>query len=550
MRLRSFSISAALVALVMPFGAVAVVHPAAVAQRNVAPPNGAAALGSKITFQPATAGLVYYNIVDESTVPRLTRAAALSGSGRRIIPLDHDPNGLRAARRAALGARNPFAPFARPLIDATAGPAPDPLVQSGFPGLFDTPAVCNCQPPDMALAVGVGDVFQGVNSAFADYRTSGAIKPGWPKNANDFFGLPRSHFLSDPRLQYDQTDHRYFASSIDGGNTYFLAVSQTENPGGKWNVYGFDVLAGQAAGDDYTLLATDAHNAYFSVNLFGNTFEDAAIYEISKAVLERGLTHSVVARGFAKLAVDGRYLDTVQPTYTFGGAPGEFFVATLNSNFPRGSGAGVCQGIATFLMDTSSGAPRLSGTVVKTVPYTSPPNADQPGCSQCLETIDNRITGTPVYQHGLISFAFSTGVNNGAQIVPGILWAQLAPRVARGVVTGGRLYQSGIVSFPGDHAASFGAVMPDQNGNLAMVFDSSSATLNPSVYVAARSVRAPLDQFSSLARVKTGLARTQDFRWGDYSAAARSPYGNVWLAGEFAPANQDWATFITSPALP
>ncbi len=183
MRLRGFFISAALVALAMPYGAVAAVHPAAVAQRNVAPANGAPALGSRITFQPATAGIVYYNIVDESTVPRLTRRAALSESGPRIIPLDHDPSGLRAARRAALAGHNPFAPFAQPLIDATAGAAPATRVQAVFPGLFDTLMVCNCQPPDMAWRPASG-MFSKASIPPSPTTIRAAIKPGWPKNAN------------------------------------------------------------------------------------------------------------------------------------------------------------------------------------------------------------------------------------------------------------------------------------------------------------------------------------------------------------------------------
>src|SRR5205807_2899774 len=55
----------------------------------------------------------------------------------------------------------------------------------------------------------------------------------------------------------------------------------------------------------------------------------------------------------------------------------------------------------------------VSGAIISTKTYIVPPNADEPGCSGCVDTNDTRISGTPVFQKGLISFSLNTGLNNG-----------------------------------------------------------------------------------------------------------------------------------------
>ena len=67
-------------------------------------------------------------------------------------------------------------------------------------------------------------------------------------------------FLSDPRALYDPIDHRFWAAMLQVENAlgvapdcpfksvYYIAVSQTSDPRGKWNVYEFNMsLDGQFA---------------------------------------------------------------------------------------------------------------------------------------------------------------------------------------------------------------------------------------------------------------------------------------------------------------
>src|SRR5437588_3318598 len=99
------------------------------------------------------------------------------------------------------------------------------------------------------------------------------------------------------------------------------------------------------------------------------------------------------------------------------------------------------------------------------------------------------------------------------------------------------LLQSGLVFFGGDNAASFGALMPDEEGDLFMVFDSMSSTISPSISYLARRVTNTLGVFhdSGLFLIKS-FTPTNDFRWGDYSATSYDGFStdNVWIAAEYS----------------
>jgi hypothetical protein len=193
----------------------------------------------------------------------------------------------------------------------------------------------------------------------------------------------------------------------------------------------------------------------------------------------------------------------------------------------------------------------ISAALAESGSYVVPPNADQPGCNQCIETIDARITGTPVYSVGagrpLISFGIGTALFNGTETVAGILWGQIQPTLSRGAVTEAAIHQEGHIVYGGDRAVSFPALMPDVNGNLFMVFDTMSHTLNPSIMVAKRLKGDPLGTLRTPILLKKGLAPTFDSRWGDYEATSYDGLttNHVWVASQYSGTGGDWATFIS-----
>jgi hypothetical protein len=478
-----------------------------------------------------------------------------------------------------------------PRSDATVNPNQGASFNS-FAGIQSSAAVCppvGCNPPDMAVAASPNWVFQGVNTAFAVFDTHGNMQPGYPVFFGDFFGVPDPGacagdipFMSDPRTIYDPNDGRFIAAALEvegalGVNdcpfktTYWIGVSQTSDPRGAWNVYAFDMSLGTTNAADFTQIGLDDKGIYFSANMFnqdGTAYSYAEIFGVNKAKMEAG--QPVVAHGFFNLTVTGPggafLVDTVQPPLTLdraGRGPGaEFFVDTFNGFDPASghfcsSDADSCRGLAVWgFRDVTSDNPALTFAYVgDTKAYSFAPPADQTTCTECIDSSDLRISATPIVRDNNLYAAWETGVNNGTQVVPGIVWSQLNVRTLGNggilaVQTGGRYY-----NFSGDNAVIYPALMPDNAGNLFMVFDRTSSTVNPEVRL---TMRHGNNFLSPGLLIKAGEAPYRETRcgvdipvcrWGDYSATSYDGFStnNVYFAGQYANAptfSRNWGTWI------
>jgi hypothetical protein len=107
------------------------------------------------------------------------------------------------------------------------------------------------------------------------------------------------------------------------------------------------------------------------------------------------------------------------------------------------------------------------------------------------------------------------------------------------------LFQQGYYFYSGDGTASFGALMPDSDGDLFMVFEFMNSSTNPEVAYTARRVTFSPGSFHDGGIVlKAGAAPTSNSRWGDFEATSFDGAGNVWFAGEYSASNADWSTYI------
>jgi hypothetical protein len=88
--------------------------------------------------------------------------------------------------------------------------------------------------------------------------------------------------------------------------------------------------------------------------------------------------------------------------------------------------------------------------------------------------------------------------------------------------------------------------MQDKNGNLFMVLDTMSSTLNPSIMVTKRLKSDPLGTLHTPQFLKRGENLTLDSRWGDFEATSYTGFStnHVWVASQYSGLNGDWATFI------
>jgi hypothetical protein len=516
--------------------------------------------------QPTEAPSVTAKVLNLYSLP--TREAATEvqiSSGPRKLP-------LLPLGRSKSSPKN--APAASPLASSSVVPN---IALPAFNGMADSTTICppfGCQPPDMAIAASSKYVLQGVNTSYALYSTSGALLAG-PINAQNFFGIPdpapfgcdpTGPFVSDPRAFYDPNTGRFWVALLQlenaigiGTNCNFLSVywiANLEPVSGTINVYRFDMALGTTNVADYTQFGFNATTVTFTGNMFNNAgtaYEYAEAQFANKKAMENGDPVTPVA--FKKFSAGGVLLDTVQPVDTetpVAGDPGvQYLVNSFNINgdtFGDDCFSTACHGFVVWAYDPST--KKISGAFVESASYISPPNADQPLCKQCVETIDTRITATPIYSTGagvpLISFGIGTALFNGTEIVAGIFWGQLKPRLSAGSVKSISFYQDGRLVFAGDQAASFPALMQDKNGKLFMVLDSMSSTLNPSIMVTKRLKTDPLGTLHAPTFLKVGENLTFNSRWGDFEATSYTGFStnHVWVASQYSGLNGDWATWI------
>jgi hypothetical protein len=519
--------------------------------------------------KPAIAPMVSMHRVDMSGVPAETASQAKLPTRR--MPLLTGVSPAVYAQRKADALHNKNAP-----VDAHPNQVTPntPTTLAKFKGMADSATICpyfgGCQPPDQALAASPNWVVQGVNTSFAVYNTTGKRQAGWPKTAQKFFGVPNpgscdTHgpFLSDPRAFYDPIDGRFWVATLQvegalGLNScpestlYWIAVSQTNNPNGVWNVYAFNMALSTTNVADYTEFGFDQTAIYFSGNMFnqnGTAYVYAESFSALKSSMEAGL--AVTAYGFSSLTANGVLVDTVQPVEneTSSGPGAGLLINSFNMN---GDGthdcfSTACSGLVVWaIAHPGTASASASGVIASTSSsYISPPNANDPGCTACIETLDTRISATPVYQAGAISFALESALNNGTQNVPGIFWGLVQPTISGGVITGATVNLNGTLAFGGNQAASFPALMQTKTGNLLMVFDTMSSTLAPSILYATR-LTTDLGGFEPAKFLKKSLVATTNSRWGDYEATSYdgTATNNVWFSAQFSGTTGDWATFI------
>jgi hypothetical protein len=528
---------------------------------------------ARVTARPAIAPLVSLHAVDMRTAPQapLTQIESIVRAPS-FAPLLVGTDAATWRMRKAFARDSRTAPYdPRPLRSATLLGSGTPPALTQFSGMQNSRSICpyygGCQPPDAALAASSSWVVEGVNTSFAVYDTSGVLQTGWPKTAQSLFNVPNpgscdpnGPFLENPRAFYDPTDGRFWVAiaQVEGAfginfcpeqSVYWVAVSQTSNPTGAWNVYAFNMRQGTTNVADFTQTGLDGQAVYFGGNMFdltGSIFQYDEIFAASKALMEAGMP--VVAHGLKNIAFGTTMLDTVQPVLVEGSSPpAGVFVASLNIDSGGGNCVLGCSGIHVFAMSNPLTQPAFTHRSASSMTYTLAPPADQPQCLACIETFDTRISATPVYSGGVITYALETAVANGSTIVPGVMWGQVKVRFAGQNIASASTTQNAVLSFGGDQAASFGAVMPDPANDIFMVFDTMSATLNPGIEYVGRLSADPPGKFESPVFVKRGMANTIDSFWGAYGATSfDAASGDVWIAAEYAGHNGDWSTYVAA----
>jgi Big-like domain-containing protein len=134
--------------------------------------------------------------------------------------------------------------------------------------------------------------------------------------------------------------------------------------------------------------------------------------------------------------------------------------------------------------------------------------------------------------------------------VEGIRWYEL-----RDLATTATVYQQGTFG-PDAHTRWMGSAAMDQNGNIALGYSVSSASLYPSIRYAGRLASDPLGVLAQgEASAFEGIDFYLGFRWGDYSAMTVDPVDDCtfWYTTEYSGSSRDsndWRTRIVSFRFP
>lgn len=454
------------------------------------------------------------------------------------------------------------------------------------------------EPPDQALAVGNGFVFEGINTALNIFNTAGASQLAAPVSFSQFFGLSpiinrttgiRGPFLTDPVVLFDPDLNRWFV--VIGAQLYsetaantplresrvFIGVSKTSNPTGAYNLYALNTTqANNPDGQgprfaDYEHIGYDRYGFYVSSNDFKITasgsldgYVGVSIYAMSKQALANGSTGTVVRVPVNYSGVGTSFAFTVHPAKTPPGASPflanggvEFFVSS-EANFNVTSGLAVYALTNTSSLDTNSPTLSLSMTTVSTQLYSNPTkDADQkagPAGSRplgestnsplaFLSAGDTRVQGVD-YSAGRLWTSVPTEVVDGAaQRRMAAAYFSLSPTIRNGTLSA-RVITQGIVSQTGVNLLR-PRVGINAQGKGAMVFTLVGPNDFPSTaFVPMDKVGVGAIQISAAGTVPedgfTGYpagGAQGTARWGDYSATSVDADGSIWMATEYVPSN-------------
>lgn len=536
-------------------------------------------------------------------------SAPAEGTGK-VIPLLHPARAVQgvAPRTALMTRDSALAAALAPRAVAGMGLSIDPVTQAfGFDGITHAQQRLanhgnqfSVEPPSQGLAVGNGYVLEGVNNAVQVYSTSGAPLLATVLSTNEVFGVPpaidqvtgiNGVFPTDIRTFFDPDMNRWFIlqraqDNDSGGNPIasshlYLAVSQTGDPTGTYNIYVMDTtneqnFFGCPCFSDYLQIGADQYGFYITANeynAFFPYFVDATVLAISKASLTAG-AGSPTAVQFTLPFATG-YEFAIQPATTPPGASnfvangGVAFFVSSQARFAIDASLAVWAMTNTSTLLTTSPNLQLIRINTPTQTYSFPDIANQkpgplpygssltpPGILPFLDGSDDRVLSV-CYSGGRLYVTLATSVlDDTGRLRVGGAYFILSPSLRAGalaapVLRQGYLYVNGnhllrpsiAVNSKGLGAIVFTLVGTDYYPSAAFVPIGVSTT-SSTIQVAAQGF-APEDGFS--AYLEPGLPGIA--RWGDYSAAVVAADGSIWMATEYIPnasrtQKANWGTYL------
>lgn len=463
------------------------------------------------------------------------------------------------------------------------------------------------EPPDQGLCVGNGFILETVNTVLRVFDMQGNPLTD-PIDVNRFYGYPDQYdpqtgqygpSVGDVSCYFDVSTQRWFhmnwtlqvdpdSYALLGPQTLDIAVSQTPDPRGAWNIYRIPSQNDGQGGtpkhtdcpcySDFPHIGADRYGFYITTNEYpfagggmqGTGYNAAQVYAISKKALAQGNSKIQVWLFENVIASAGTPGFTVWPAIS---TPEQYVSANEGTEFFLSSMAGVEANnftgfdnrielwamLNTSSLDSRNPQPRLTSTTIQVDPYGYPPFSNQkpgptplrdclnidclgfgpppePQVESPLDSSDTRML-TVWYANGALYGALGTIVNVNGEDRAGVAYYIIQPGPAKRSGITGSLLKQGYVAVANNNIIYPAiAVLKSGKGAMALTlvgdrYYPSAAYLfldkngNPgAVQVAAKGI-GPADGF--------GGTFLYDFpRWGDYGAAMVAD-GTLWVASEY-----------------
>ena len=433
-----------------------------------------------------------------------------------------------------------------------------PSVDQNFNGIPFPGVSCNCAPPDTNGEVGDTQYVQMVNKGFQVFdKNTGASLLG-PSNIatvwSGFGGVCEFNTRGDPVVLYDQLADRWLISQFAGVSVptdECVAISTTPDATGAYHRYDFHLGSNFF---DYPHLSVWPDAYYMSMNVFnstGTSFLGPQPFAFDRAKMLAGLPATFVTPGITNGPLEETYLpadlDGSNPPPP--GAPGVFI------EFPSGGVYRVFHFNADFVTPANttftlfSSPPAAGFTSLCPLTRSCVP---QSGTTSRLDGIADRLMFRLTYRNFGTHESVVGNYTVSSGSVAGIRWFEM-----RNVTTGPVTIAQESTYQPDSTWRWMGSAAMDQDGNIAIGYSASSATIFPQLRYAGRLATDPLNtlgQGEGTLFAGTGSQSGTGSRWGDYSALTIDPVDDCtfWFTSEYyvTTSQFNWRTRIASFRFP
>ncbi len=446
---------------------------------------------------------------------------------------------------------------------APAAPMPSPLLN--MDGISNLDGVA---PPDTEGDIGPNHYVQWINVHIQGWtinRSAWTATTAFGPIAGNTLWAPlggscASNNWGDPVVLWDRFRNRWVISQFDlgtSGNGPFkvaIAVSQTDDPSGAWNLYCYDYSA--TIMNDYPKFGVWPDGYYMTCNQFTSSWAGAgvAVFEADK-MITGDPTARMLKMDMGALSLNygnmlpGHFEGMVNPP---AGSPGYFVEVDDSSwwspNLPSDMisiwKVHVDWGAGTMTVGIA-GTPDLQIPVANFTPLCTGTRSciPQPPGGELLDAIGDRAMYRCQYRNygSYEAMVFNLTVDAGSGRA-GIRWFELRKD---GTNPDWYLYQEGTYA-PSDTINRWmGSTAQDHMGNLSIGYSMSDSATNPSIGYAGRLAGDPtgtLPQSEVILYSGPGVQNTGYSRWGDYSTMSVDPTDDCtfWYTQEYVAATGGW----------